>query len=338
MAIRIGISGFGRIGRNLVRIGYKDPELRFVAATDIADIESLAYLLRCSTIEGRLPDPVRVEGNHIVVGPQRIRYIRESTPGSVPWDVLGVDVVMECTGRFRRRAELERHLRAGAPRVLLSTPALDPIDRTVINGVNDHELRADDRIVSNGSSSSHALGLGLRVLLEGPGVEWATMTTVHAVTGDQQLSDTAQPGPRWSRSAAKNIIPNPSWAPEAVAALLPELEDRLEGFALNVPVLAGSCLDLVVRLRSPAGADGVRRLFREAAAGPYRGLIEYTEDPIVSSDVRGSLASAVFDAAAAMSIGEDLVKILLWYDNGWAYAARMLETAKRWVGLGAREG
>ncbi len=329
MAVRLGISGFGRIGRNLFRIGYRDPDLTFVAVSDIADLESLTYLLSHSTIEGRFPEPVRVEGNYFTAGPQRVRYIRESTPGVIPWDVLGVDIVLECTGKFRRRAELERHLASGAKKVLLSTPALDEIDRTVINGVNDDALEPGDRIVSNASSSTHALALGLKILHEAAGVEWATMTTVHAVTGDQQLADAAKPGPRWSRSAAKNIIPNPSWAPATVARLIPDLEGRVRGFALNVPVLVGSNIDLVAQLRRPLSRDDLNRVFREAAGGPYRGLVDYTEDPIVSSDVRGNYASAVYDAAASMTLEGGLVKMLLWYDNGWAYAARMLETAKR---------
>lgn len=329
MAIRIGISGFGRIGRNLFRLGYREPDLEFVAISDVADLESLAYLLSHGTIEGKFPEEVRVEGNHLSAGPQRVRYLQESTPGVIPWDVFGVDVVLECTGRFRRREELERHLRAGARKVLLSTPALDPIDRTIINGVNDAELRAEDRIVSNGSSSSHALGLALKILHDAAGVEWAFMTTVHAVTGDQQLSDTAKPSPRWSRSAAKNIIPNPTWAPGAVETMIPELRGRVKGISLNVPVMVGSNIDLVTLLTKPLSAEDVNTVFREAAQGGYRGLADYTEDPIVSSDVKGNLASAVFDASATQGMGPGLVKTLVWFDNGWAYAARMLELARR---------
>jgi len=329
MAVRVGISGLGRIGRNLLRIGYSLPDLEFVAASDIGELDSLAYLLSHGTIEGPFPEDVRVDGNHLVVGPQRVRYIRESTPGAIPWDVLGVDVLLECTGRFRRRAELERHLAAGAHKVLLSTPALDPIDRTIINGVNDSDLRPEDRIVSNGSSSSHALALTLKILHDAAGVEWAFMTTVHAVTGDQQLSDTAKPSARWSRSAAKNIIPNRTWAPGAVEDMIPALRGRVKGIALNVPVMVGSNIDLVTLLQQPLGPAEVNRLLRDAANGPYRGLTDYTEEPIVSSDVNRNLASAVFDASATMGMGPGLVKTLTWFDNGWAYAARMLDLARR---------
>jgi glyceraldehyde 3-phosphate dehydrogenase len=243
---------------------------------------------------------------------------------------------MECTGRFRHRAELERHLEAGAKKVILSTPALDEIDRTIINGVNDHELRPEDRIVSNGSSSSHALALQLKILHDAAVVEWGMMTTVHAVTGDQQLSDSAKPSPRWSRSAAKNIIPNATWAPGAVEHMIPDLAGKIKGMALNVPVLVGSNIDLVTQLRSPLTVDEVNGIFREAAEGQYTGLVDYTEEPIVSSDVKGNLASAVFDASATMVLGDGLVKTLTWFDNGWGYAARMLELARNMASTAGR--
>lgn len=339
MGIRIGISGFGRIGRNLFRIGYNRPEFQFVALSDVAELESLAYLLKHATIEGTFDEEVRVEGRHLVSGPQRMRYIQDSTPGTIPWDVLGVDLVMECTGRFRTRAALEQHLAAGAKKVLLSTPAVDEIDRTIVNGVNDADLRPDDRIVSNGSSSSHALALMLKILHDAVGVDRAMMTTVHAYTGDQQLSDTAKPGLRWSRSAAQNIIPNATWAPSAVERMLPDLAGKISGLALNVPVPAGSNIDLTVQLRSSRTADEVNSVFREAAQGRYRGLVDYTEEPIVSSDVIGNLCSAVIDASATLGIGGNLVKVVGWFDNGWAYAARMLELARRMVdGVGGESG
>jgi glyceraldehyde 3-phosphate dehydrogenase len=269
MSIRIGISGFGRVGRNIFRIGHNRPEFEFVAISDVAELDSLAYLLRHGTIEGPFEGTVQVDGRHLVVGNQRVRYIRGSTLGAIPWDVLGVDIVMECTGRFRRRAELEKHLDAGAKKVILSTPALDEIDCTVINGVNDDDLQPEHRIVSNGSSSSHALALAIKILHDAAGVEWAMMTTVHAVTGDQQMTDTAQAGPRWSRSAAKNIIPNETWAPEAVEQMIPELAGKIRGMALNVPVIEGSNIDLVTGLRSPQSTDDVNGVFRAAAAGKY---------------------------------------------------------------------
>lgn len=333
MSVRIGISGFGRIGRNVFRIGCNRPEIQFVAVSDVADVESLAYLLKHSTIEGTYSEDVKLEGNYLVCGPQRMRYVKESTPGVIPWDVLGVDVVMECTGKFRSRHSLEQHLGAGAKKVLLSTPPVDEIDRTIISGVNDRELQAEDRIVSAGSSSSHALGLMVKVLHDAVGVERAMMTTVHAYTGDQQLSDTAKPGLRWSRSAAQNIIPNDTWAPGAVERMIPDLKGRLRGLALNVPVAAGSNIDLTAQLKKAMTVAEVNALFREAAEGRYQGLVGYTEEQIVSSDVIGNYCSAVIDASATMVTGCSVVKVLGWFDNGWAYAARMLELARR-MGLG----
>lgn len=338
MSIRIGISGFGRIGRNVFRIGYGRPEFQFMAVSDVAGLESLAYLLKHATIEGTFGEEVRVEGNHLVCGSHRMRYVHESTPGVIPWDVLGVDIVMECTGRFRTRAANAQHLAAGAKKVILSTPALDEIDRTIINGVNDGELRPEDRLVSNGSSSSHALALTLKVLNDAFGVKRAMMTTVHAYTGDQQLSDTAQPGLRWSRSAAQNIIPNATWAPGAVQRMIPGLQGRITGLALNVPVAVGSNIDLTAQIAKPATAQEVNAAFREAALGPYKGLVDFTEDPIVSSDVRGNFCSAVIDASATMGIGKDLIKVIAWFDNGWAYAARMLELAAMMAGVSEESG
>jgi len=256
----------------------------------------------------------------------------------VPWDVLGADSVVEATGQFRSRRVLERHLEAGAKAVLLSTPSVGEIDRMVINGINDHELTAEDRLVSNGSSSCHALALVLKVLQEEVGLKRATMTTVHAYTSDQQLSDSASADLRWSRSAAQNIIPNSSWAASAVVKLMPELEGKVNGIALNVPVPAGSNLDLVVELEKPLTAEEYNAIFAEAAEGKYKGLLGYTTERIVSSDVIGNPHSGVIDSQATLSLNNGLIKSIIWYDNGWAYAYRLLETAKRMAGLiGSRE-
>jgi glyceraldehyde 3-phosphate dehydrogenase len=328
MSVRIGIMGFGRLGRNMFRIAHDDPDVRFVAVSDIADANSLAYLLKYSTIERTFHKEVRYEKNYLVSGRQRTRVINGSRPGDVPWDVLGADVVIECTGVFRHRADLQRHLDAGAKRVILSTPALDEIDRMVINGVNDGDLSVEDRIISGGSSSCHALALILKILHEHVGVKRAVMTTVHAYTSDQQLSDTAKPSLRWSRSAAQNIIPNQSWAPSAVEDIIPGLRGRLSGMALNVPVPAGSNIDLVSELERPLAAENVNAVLREAAEGPYKALVEYTEEPIVSTDVVGNPSSAVFDGKATLSLENGMVKTVAWYDSGWGYAYRMLELAK----------
>jgi glyceraldehyde 3-phosphate dehydrogenase len=278
MAVRIGIMGFGRLGRNMYRIAYNDPAVTFAAVSDLADAESLRYLLKFSTIEGPFGEEVQLDGPYLVVGRQRTRVVRGTRPGDIPWDVLGADIVIESTGVFRRRADLQRHLDAGAKRVILSTPAVDPIDRMIISGVNDDALTPQDRIISGGSSSCHALALILKVLDEKIGVRRAVMT-------------------------------------------------------LNVPVPAGSNIDLVSELAKPYTAAEVNAVMKEAAEGPYKGLIEYTDEPIVSSDVVGSTASAVFDAQATLSLNNGLVKTIAWYDNGWGFAHRMVELAKKLAGM-----
>jgi len=333
MSLKLGIMGFGRLGRNMFRIAHDDPDVTFAAVSDIADAETLAYLTKHTTVEGLFEGELRQEGHTLVTERQRTRVVHGTRPGEVPWDVLGADIVIECTGQFRTRRVLERHLESGAKAVLLSTPSVGEIDRLVINGVNDHELTAEDRLVSNGSSSCHALALVLKVLHEEVGLKRATMTTVHAYTSDQQLSDSAGADLRWSRSAAQNIIPNSSWAPKAVMELIPELKGKVNGIALNVPVQAGSNLDLVVELEKPLTAEEYNAIFAEAADGKYKGLLGYTTEPIVSSDVIGNPHSGVLDSLATLSLNNGLIKSIVWYDNGWAYAYRLLETAKKMAAL-----
>jgi len=333
MSVNIGIMGFGRLGRNMFRIAHDDPQVNFAAVSDIADAETLAYLTRNTTVEGLFEGELKQDGHTLVTERQRTRVVHGTRPGEVPWDVLGADIVIEATGNFRTRRVLERHLESGAKAVLLSTPPVGDIDRMVINGVNDHELTANDRIVSNGSSSCHALALVLKVLNEKVGLKRATMTTVHAYTSDQQLSDSAAADLRWSRSAAQNIIPNASWAPKAVMELMPELEGKVDGMALNVPVAAGSNLDLVVELDKPLSAEDYNVIFKEASEGEYKGLLGYTTEPIVSSDIIGNPHSGVIDSQATLSLNNGLIKSIIWYDNGWAYAYRLIETAKKMAEL-----
>ena len=333
MSVNVGIMGFGRLGRNMFRIANADPGVTFAAVSDLANVETLAYLLKNTTVEGEFLGELRQEGHYLVTDNQRTRVVHGSRPGDVPWDVLGVDVVIEATGMFRTRPELQKHIDSGAKAVILSTPSIGPVDRMVINGVNDEDLTVSDRIISNGSSSCHALALMLKILQEKVGLKRATMTTVHAYTSDQQLSDNARGGLRWSRSAAENIIPNSSWAARAVVKLMPELEGKVDGMALNVPVSAGSNLDLVVELEKPLSAEEYNAIFAEAAEGEYKGLIGYTDEPIVSSDVIGNSCSGVVDAQATLSLNNGLIKSIVWYDNGWAYAYRLLETARRVAAL-----
>ena len=333
MSVKLGIMGFGRLGRNMFRIGHNEPDLTFAAVSDIADVKTLAYLLQNTTVEGVFEGELEQKGHYLMTERQCTRVVHGTHPGDIPWDVLGVDIVIEATGMFRTRQDLQLHLDSGAKAVILSTPPVGDIDRMVINGVNDGDLTAEDRIISNGSSSCHALALTLKVLNETVGVRRAFMTTVHAYTSDQQLSDSASCNLRWSRSAAQNIIPNTSWAATAVMDLMPELRGKVSGMALNVPVPACSNLDLVVELEKPLNAKEYNAIFAEAAAGQYSGLLGYTDEPIVSSDIIGNSCSGVLDAQATISLENGLIKSVVWYDNGWAYAYRMLEIARKMAGL-----
>jgi glyceraldehyde 3-phosphate dehydrogenase len=327
MSIRIGIMGFGRIGKNLFRQAYQHDDIEIVAISDLGTPESIAYLLEYDTIYGRFPDEVTLEGRYLRAGRQRTRLLRGTRPEDMAWDAYGADIVIESTGVYRRRAELEGHIDAGAQRVILTTPAVDDIDRTVVHGVNDHLLTADDRLVSCASTTTHALGLMIKILDSAVGVEHAMMTSVHAYSSDQKLSDSAMPDLRRSRSAAENLIPNATWAPNMVEEMLPHLTGKLDGIAINVPVPNGSNLDLSTQLKRSLTAEEVNEIVREAAEGSLSDYVEYASEPIVSSDVIGNEHSAVFDSLATIALPGGLIKTITWYDNGWGYASRILETA-----------
>jgi glyceraldehyde 3-phosphate dehydrogenase len=324
--IRVGLMGFGRIGKNIFRQVYERDDIDVVAISDLGDPESIAYLLTFDTIYHRFPAPVKLDGKYLSAGRQRARLLKGARPDEMPWDAFGVDVVVEATHQYRRRAELEGHIDSGAKRVILSTPAVDSIDRTIIHGVNHESLRPEDRIISCGSSTTHVLGLLLKILDEAFGVERAMMTTVHAYTSDQKLSDAVARNLRRSRSAAQNLIPNWSWSPAVIQEIMPHLKGKVDGMAVNVPVPNGSNLDLVALLRSGPDAAQVNAVVRQAAEGPYARWLEYAVEPLVSSDVIGSARSAVFDSLATQTLKGGLARTVSWFDNGWGYAARIVET------------
>ncbi|MCA9726817.1 MAG: glyceraldehyde 3-phosphate dehydrogenase NAD-binding domain-containing protein [Candidatus Eisenbacteria bacterium] len=326
MSVRLGIMGFGRIGRNMLRLAHQREDIDIVAISDLGTPESMAYLLEYDTIYRRFPVPVTLEGKYLLAGRQRTRLLRGVAPADMPWDAYNVDIVVESTGVYRTRAELQGHLDAGAKRVVLSTPAMDSIDRTIVHGVNDRNLRPTDLIISCASSTTHALGLMLKILDEALGVERAMMTTVHAYSSDQKLSDTITPNLRRSRSAAENLIPNWTWSPGVVMKMMPHLEGKVDGIAVNVPVPNGSNLDLATQLKKKATAEEVNEVVRAAAEGPLARYLEYAVAPIVSSDVIGNAHSAVFDSLATLALPSGLVKTVSWYDNGWGYASRILDT------------
>jgi len=336
MSIRVAINGFGRIGRAVLRIILERPssDLDVVAINDLADDDVLAYLLRHDTVMGALEHKVTLGEGVLTVGGHHIQMLREKDPGALPWGELEVDVVVQSTGVFRDRASLEKHLAAGAGRVLLTVPAKDEIDATIVLGVNDAELDAFDRIVSNASCTTNCLAPLAKVLDDAFGIERGVMTTVHAYTNDQRLADVAHQDLRRSRAATENIIPTTTGAAKAIGQVLPGLAGRLDGMAMRVPVPDGSIVDLVVELHKEVDLDQVKAVVRSAAGGPMKGIIQYSEAPLVSTDIIGNPHSSVFDAELTEVMGGNLVKVVAWYDNEWGYSNRVVDLIERMGALG----
>ncbi|HVR28399.1 MAG TPA: glyceraldehyde 3-phosphate dehydrogenase NAD-binding domain-containing protein [Thermoanaerobaculia bacterium] len=333
-ATRIGLMGFGRIGRNLFRILYRRDDLRIVAISDTADPDALEYLLRFDTLLGRFPDEVSVRDGHLYAWGRQVKLLAGEKPGDVPWGDLGVDVVVEATSRVRGRRELEKHLEQGASRVLLCSPAADPPDLTVVVGINDDQLRPEHRIVSNSSCTAHAAAPVLRILDEAFGIERAFLTSVHAYTNQQRLADVPTADLRTGRAAAENIIPQHTNAPQILEHLLPTLRGKIRGMAMNVPVPNGSVVDLVCWHRQPVTKTAINEVVRTAASGRFPGVLAYENAPLVSSDIIRSSHSGTFDGDATMTLGERVSKTLCWFDNGWGYAHRAVDLIERFTRLG----
>jgi glyceraldehyde 3-phosphate dehydrogenase len=333
--MRVAINGFGRIGRAVLRIILEHPgsNIDVVAINDLADDDVLAYLLRHDSVMGLLEDKVSLRDGAMTVGGHHIEMLRETDPARLPWARLEVDAVVESTGAFRDRASLEKHLQAGAARVLLTVPAKDEIDATIVLGVNDGELAADDRIVSNASCTTNCLAPLAKVLDEAFGIERGIMTTVHAYTNDQRLSDVVHKDFRRSRAATENIIPTTTGAAKAVGKVLPNLAGKLDGMAMRVPVPDGSIVDLVVKLRENVDVDRIKAEVRKAAAGPMKSILQYSEDPLVSTDIIGNSHSSIFDAEATQVMGGNLVKVVTWYDNEWGYSNRVFDLLEKMEAL-----
>ena len=323
--IRIGLSGFGRIGRNLFRILYKSEEIRIGAISDIADHEALEYLVRFDTIFGKFPDQISIKEGNLYVYGRQIPMFSGDRPGAVPWGELGIDVVVEATAQNRTRKELEGHFEAGAKRVVLCAPPLDPPDRTVVIGVNDQNLEPQDRLVSNASCTAHCAAPVMKILQEAFGIERAFLNTVHAYTNQQRLADVPSQDPRRGRAAAENIIPQQTNAARMVMKLIPELEGRVSGEAMNVPVPNGSCIDLVSWHEKPVSVTAINEVVRTAASSQWSDILRYEDDPIVSSDIIRSPYSSTFDSLATMVLGDHVSKVVAWYDNGWGYAHRVVD-------------
>jgi glyceraldehyde 3-phosphate dehydrogenase len=334
VTIRVGINGFGRIGRNFWRavnaeaIGQagriRPGDIEIVAANDLTDPATLAHLLKYDSVLGKLPLDVSISGDAIRAGGQSIQVLAERDPAKLPWKDLGVDIVIESTGLFTKASDARKHIDGGAKKVIISAPAKEE-DLTVVMGVNDDAYDpARHHIISNASCTTNCVAPMAKVLLDSFGIVKGLMTTVHAYTQDQNLQDGPHKDLRRARAAALNIIPTSTGAAKATALVLPELKGKLDGYSLRVPVPDGSITDLVVELGREVTKDEVNAAFKAAAEGPLKGILYYTEDPIVSSDIVGSPASCTFDASITMAYGNQ-VKIFGWYDNEWGYSSRLAD-------------
>ncbi|MBN2492618.1 MAG: type I glyceraldehyde-3-phosphate dehydrogenase [Planctomycetes bacterium] len=325
MTVRIGINGFGRIGRLVFRVAATRSDVEVVGINDLASPAALAHLLKYDSVHGRYPGAVTAGEGTLTVDGRTLRVTAEKDPTGLPWKDLRVEIAVESTGVFRRREQIARHLEAGASKVLLSVPSKDEIDATIVLGVNDGDLKPGHRIVSNASCTTNCLAPVAKVLHDRFGLEQGLVTTVHAYTNDQRIADLIHDDLRRARAAAINIIPTTTGAAKAVGKVIPALSGRLNGLSLRVPVANGSIVDLVATTREPVTRATVNAAMKEAAEGPMKGILAYTEDPIVSSDVIGDPHSSVFDADSTMTLGDRMVKVLSWYDNEWAYSCRMVD-------------
>ena len=326
MALRIGINGFGRIGRLVLRAAHqRKAPLEFIAVNDVTDAPTLAHLLRYDTVHRRFPEAGPAVDGHLQVGGTRIKVLSEKEPSRLPWKDLGVDVVLEATGKYTDRAGGALHLQAGARGVLISAPAKE-VDLTFVIGVNHTQFdKAKHVVVSIGSCTTNCLAPVAKVLHDAFGIEQGMMTTIHAYTNDQKILDLPHKDLRRARAAAQNMIPTSTGAAKAIGQVLPDLKGKLDGLAVRVPVMNGSLTDLVCRVKKATDVAGVNAAVQAAASGPLRGIIEYCTDPIVSSDVIGNPASSVFDALSTNVVGGSLVKVLSWYDNEWGFSNRVVD-------------
>jgi len=331
MSVRVGLMGFGRIGRNIFRISRNIPDIDIVAISDIADPKGLEYLLRFDTVHGVFKEPFTVSDGFMYIGGKQIHMLNGKEPGEVNWARYGVQIVVEATGCYRTRTWLLKHLEAGAQKVILTVPPRSPeeVDLLSVSGVNDEMLKPEHRMISNASCTANAVAPIVKILNDGFGIQYAFMTTVHAYTNDQRLADVPHTELRRSRAAAENIIPASTWSPMAVEQILPEMKGKMQGLAMNVPVPDGSVVDLVTVMDREVSVDAVNNLVWSAAQSKYKRIVEYSDQPIVSSDVVGNPHSAIFDSVATAITGGNMLKTLTWYDNGWGYAARVVELIQK---------
>jgi glyceraldehyde 3-phosphate dehydrogenase len=326
VSVKIGINGFGRIGRNYFRAALaKGSDVEIVAVNDLSDPASLAHLLKYDSVGGRLNATVEVDGDNIIVNGKPIKVLAERDPANLPWGALGVEIVIESTGRFTKAVDAQKHIEAGAKKVIVSAPATGADVATLVLGVNENTYDAAIHdIISNASCTTNCLAPLVKVFLDNFGIERGLMTTIHAYTADQNLQDGPHSDLRRARAAALNIIPTSTGAAKALGLVIPESVGKLDGYALRVPVPTGSITDLTLTASRPVTVEEVNAAYKAAAEGPLKGILSYTEDPIVSSDIVGDPHSSIFDAGLTKVIG-DQVKVASWYDNEWGYSNRLVD-------------
>ncbi len=328
MAVKVGINGFGRIGRLVFRRSLQLGDVEFVGINDLTDAKTLAHLLKYDSVHGKFDGEVYAEGDSIVVNGQKIQITAERDPANLKWGELGVDVVIESTGVFRTKELCLKHIEAGAKKVILTVPPKGDVDATVVLGVNDDILTGDEKVVSNASCTTNCLAPMVKVLNDTFGVKQGFMTTVHSYTNDQRLLDLPHSDLRRARSAAVNIIPTSTGAAKAVGKVIPELNGKLDGMAMRVPTADGSITDLVAVLNKETTVEEVNAAMKAAAEGAMKGILEYSEEPLVSSDILGNAHSSIFDSLSTMVNG-NVVKVVSWYDNEWGYSCRVVDLLKK---------
>lgn len=331
MTIRVAINGYGRIGRNVLRAHYeygKHHDIEIVAINNPGNIDTIALLTKYDTAHGKFPAEVSVDGDYLIVNGDRIRVVGDRNPENLPWKELNVDIVMECTGFFTTKEAASAHIRAGAKKVIISAPGGKDVDATVVFGVNQNILKASDTVISNASCTTNCLAPLAMALNEGLGIVDGLMTTIHSYTNDQVLTDVYHNDPRRARAAALNIIPTKTGAAAAVGLVLPELNGKLDGFAVRVPTINVSVVDLTFNASRNTSVEEINKIMKAASEGKLKGILEYNTEPLVSTDFNHNPASSIFDSTQTRVIGGSLVKVLSWYDNEWGFSCRMLDTAQ----------
>jgi glyceraldehyde 3-phosphate dehydrogenase len=329
MSLRVGINGFGRIGRLVFKAAQNDSAIEIVAINDLTDAKTLAHLLKYDSVHGRYPVPVSSEGDTLIAGKHKVKVSAERDPEQLKWKELKVDVVVESTGVFRAKAQIEKHLKAGAKKVVLTVPAKDEIDNTIVIGVNDDTLKASDKIISNASCTTNCLAPVAKVIHEKFGIKRGLMTTIHAYTNDQMILDLPHKDLRRARAAGLSMIPTTTGAARAVGKVIPALKGKLDGMAIRVPTSDGSLVDLVAELNKTVTAEEINAAIKEAANGKLKGILEYCEDPIVSIDVVDNHHSSIFDSLSTTVMDGNFIKVLSWYDNEWGYSCRTVDLIKK---------